>query len=204
MWKKFSDLFQLASIGILLLIFTARAAHLLLVRKINPIAVGRGKKGFALVFELIAFSGLIAWMAAVVLRSTALSTCVESRLNPRLFDSTIARGVGMAMVALAMLLFAFAFLSFGNSWRVGFDRQTPGALVTTGIFALSRNPIYVSLNLWFIGVALINGTLLFVVFAVAAAGFLHWQMLREERFCAELYGAPYEDYRAGTARYFIW
>ena len=76
--------------------------------------------------------------------------------------------------------------------------------MTTGIFALSRNPIYVSLNLWFIGVALINGTLLFVVFAVAAAGLLHWQMLREERFCVELYGAPYEDYRAGTARYFIW
>jgi len=122
MWKKFSDLFQLASIGIFLLIFTARAAHLLLVRKINPIAVGRGKKGFALVFELIAFSGLIAWMAALVLRTTALSTIVESRLNPPLFDSTIARGVGMAMVALAMLLFAFAFLSFGNSWRVGFDR----------------------------------------------------------------------------------
>ena len=122
MWERFSDLFQLASIGVFLLIFTARAAHLLLVRKINPIAVGRGKKGFALVFELIAFSGLIAWMAALVLRTTALSTIVESRLNPPLFDSTIARGVGMAMVALAMLLFAFAFLSFGNSWRVGFDR----------------------------------------------------------------------------------
>lgn len=200
---KFADLFQLASIGTFLLIFAARAAHLLLVRKINPIAIGRGKKGFALVFELVAFAGLIVWMVGIILHVTRAYK-LAGLWDLQLFDSNPARAAGVVMVASAMLLFALAFLSFGNSWRVGFDRQTPGALVTGGVFAFSRNPIYVSMNLWFIGVALINGTLFFVAFAVLAAAALHWQMLREERFCTELYGAPYAEYRARTARYFIW
>lgn len=201
---KSSDIFQIASIGTFFVIFALRALHLRLVRRINPIAVGRGKKGFALVFELVAFAGLVVWMIAVVLTASHAGFVDVNRLNLQLFESDIARAAGIAVVALSMVVFALAFLSFGNSWRVGLDRQTPGALVTTGIFAVSRNPIYVAMDLWFIGIALMNGTLFFVVFAVLAAAALHWQMLREERFCAELYGEPYVDYRARIARYFIW
>src|SRR5262245_57361655 len=199
------DVFQIASIGALLLIFAARALHLLLVRKINPIAIGRGKKGLALVFELGAFAGLITWMAAVVIHATHQPVAgYDAGLYWRLFDSPVARALGVTLVVLAMLLFALAFLSFGDSWRVGLDKQTPGPLVTRGVFALSRNPIYVSMDLWFIGIALINGTLFFVIFAALAAAALHYQMLREERFCTELYGEPYKAYRASTARYVIW
>jgi protein-S-isoprenylcysteine O-methyltransferase Ste14 len=202
---KVVDLFQLASVGVFLLIFAARAFHLLLARKINPIAIGRGEKGPALVFELSAFAGLIIWLIAVVARATHASLEAFPKVfDVQFIDSSIARAIGAVLVGFAMLLFALAFLSFGNSWRVGFDKETPGKLVTSGVFAFSRNPIYVSIDLWFIGIALINGTVFFLIFALVAAVALHWQMLREEKFCAELYGEPYQSYRAQTARYFIW
>jgi protein-S-isoprenylcysteine O-methyltransferase Ste14 len=38
-------------------------------------------------------------------------------------------------------------MSFGTSFRVGIDVEHPDKLVTTGIFAVSRNPIYVGLPL---------------------------------------------------------
>src|SRR5256714_7333435 len=202
---SFFDVFQLASVVVFLSVFIMRAAHLIISQKINPIAIGRGKKGFSRAFELIAVGGLIVWIVEIVLRA------VHSTFDifPALFDlqvieSRIARSVGVLLVALALVMFALAFLSFGNSWRVGMDTQTPGALVTRGTFAFTRNPIFVSLDLWFIGIFLINGTLGFLVFALAAVIVLHWQMLREEKFLSELYGDAYREYFSRTARYFIW
>jgi len=112
--------------------------------------------------------------------------------------------LGVTLVTLGLVIFIFAFVSFGDSWRVGIDVRSPGALVTTGIFAASRNPIYVFLDLWFFGIFLINGTLIFLLFAVAAVALLHWQIRREEDFLLRLYGQPYQDYRAKTGRYVTW
>src|SRR5436853_1302710 len=49
------------------------------------------------------------------------------------------QAAGAAMVVAGILIFAVALVSFGDSWRVGIDSQTAGKLITTGIFAYSRN-----------------------------------------------------------------
>ena len=202
---SFFDVFQLSSVLAFLSVFVIRAAHLFFTQEINPIAIGRGKKGFSFIFELIAAGGLIVWISAIVLRAIHSTFHVfPAGLDVRVFESGIARSIGVLLVAFAIVIFALAFLSFGNSWRVGMDTQTPGALVTRGTFALTRNPIFVSLDLWFIGVFLINETFGFLVFALAAVIVLHSQMLREEKFLLGLYGEPYREYTARTARYFIW
>lgn len=200
---NFWDWFQIASLILFLLILTAKAVFLRTKAGVNPIAIGRGKKGFQLVFEIYAFLGLAVWMIEIMLR--ALKTpfrVLPSWIDVQLIDSPAAKVAGMLLVLLGFTIFTWAFYSFGNSWRVGFDTKTPGALVTSGIFALSRNPIYLFLDLWFVGVFLINGTLVFLVFALLALAHLHYQILREEKFLDELYGQPYQDYRSRTARYF--
>ncbi len=202
---NFLDFFQLSSVAVFLVIVVLRASHLRLTKQINPIAIGRGKKGFSLAFELIAFAALLIWMLEVVLHALhSTFHAFPAVLEWQLFASVTARGIGVALVTAALVLFALAFLSFGSSWRVGLDTQTPGALVTSGTFALTRNPIFVALNLWFSGIFLINGSLGFLIFALLAAIAMHWQILREEKFLTGLYGQPYRDYRARTARYFIW
>ena len=202
---SFFDVFQLLSVVVVLSIFVIRAAHLFIAQKINPIAVGRGKRGFSLVFELIAAGGLVVWISAIVLHAIhSKFGILPAVFDARVIESSIARSVGALLLASALVMFAMAFLSFGNSWRVGMDTQTPGALVTRGTFAFTRNPIFVSLDLWFIGIFLINGTLGFLIFAIAAVIALHWQLLREEKFMTQLYGESYREYSARTARYLIW
>lgn len=88
-------------------------------------------------------------------------------------------------------------------WRIGFERTTPGELVTTGIFTFSRNPIYPFLDLWFVGVFWIYGRLSFLIFAVLAIVHEHFQILREEKFLVGLYGKEYQDYRLQTSRYLL-
>lgn len=202
---NFFDKFQVACVAVFLLIVFVRAAHLRFGRNINPIVIGGGKRGLPLAVELIAFAGLVAWIIEVLLRALhAGSHVFPPSLDAQLIDSLPAKVIGVASVTSGLVLFALAFVSFGDSWRVGFDVKTPGALVTTGIFAVTRNPIYLFLDLWFAGTFLINGTLVFLIFAVAAVAAQHWQILQEEKFLLNLYGRPYRDYCAKTARYVVW
>lgn len=196
------DYFQITAAIAFLLILVGRALHMLLNRKINPIVIGGGKKGFRRAVELISFSGLAVWLVETFLY--ALHS--EVRLFPwpldsQLIDAEPARIAGVVLITLGLTIFVCAFVSFGDSWRVGFDVKTPGALVTTGIFAFTRNPIYVFLDLWFLGTFLINGRLIFLIFALLAFAVIHWQILQEETFLRNLYGQDYQDYLHKTGRY---
>ena len=201
----FFDYFLVVSVAVPLLILAGKAAYLRLSKSINPIALGGGKRGLPLAAELIAFAGLSIWVIEVLLFAFHSGFHLfPSPLRAQLIDSLPARVVGVVLVTLGLILFALAFISFGDSWRVGVDMKTPGALVTKGIFAVSRNPIYVFLDIWFIGVFLINGTMIFLIFAVLAVAVLHWQILQEETFLLKLYGEPYQNYCARTGRYVVW
>ncbi|MCM3870501.1 MAG: isoprenylcysteine carboxylmethyltransferase family protein [Pyrinomonadaceae bacterium] len=199
----FFDYFQIASLLLFLFVLVAKALYLRSTANINPIVIGRGKRGLRFLFELYAFAGLAVWVTELVLYSLHTGFRIfPAPLHTVLIGSTIAKLAGVITVTCGLVVFILAFVSFGDSWRVGFDVKTPGKLVTTGIFAFTRNPIYVFVSLWFIGIFLINGTLIFLIFAVLAIAHLHYQIRQEEKFCAELYGQAYEDYCARTGRYF--
>jgi protein-S-isoprenylcysteine O-methyltransferase Ste14 len=176
--------------------------YLRMYRNINAIAIGQGKQGLTLALELIAFAGLVVYVAEIFTYALhAGFRIVPSILHQPFVDTLAVNIAGVCLIVMGFVFFILAFVSFGDSWRVGVDVKRPGALVTSGIFAYSRNPIYVFLALWFFGSFLINGTLIFLIFAVLATALLHWQTLQEERFLLKLYGKPYQDYLARTARY---
>ena len=202
---SFFDYFQVTSIAIFLLIIVIRAVYMNVSRNINPIVIGSGKKGFALAFELLSFAGLAVWMIEVLLYAFHIEFRIfPAALEMRLIDSPAARVIGVVLISLGLSVFVMAFVSFGDSWRVGFDMKKPGELVTNGIFAFTRNPIYLLIDLWFFGMFLINGTLIFLIFAVLAAVGVHWQIRQEEAFLTNLYGQPYRDYCTRTRRYIGW
>jgi len=201
--SDFFDYFQITSLVLFLLVLVGRALFLRFTANINPIAIGRGKRGFRFLFELYAFFGLAVWIVEILSYSLHSSfRILPASLHMLLLGSTTAKIAGVILVSFGLVIFILAFVSFGDSWRVGFDVKTPGKLVTTGIFAFTRNPIYVFLILWFIGTFLINGTLIFLIFALLAIVHLHYQIRQEEKFCANLYGQPFRDYCARTGRYF--
>ncbi len=203
MMRNFFDYFQIASVIAFLSIVFGRALYLRVSRNIQAIAIGGGKTGLMLAVELISFAGLVAWMTEIILYALHCEFHIfPAPLDAVLIYSNVAKMIGVALVSFGLIVFVLAFVSFGDSWRVGFDTTTPGALVTTGLFAITRNPIYVFLIFWFLGIFLINGRLIFLIFFALAFAAIHWQILKEERFCANLYGQPYQDYCERTGRYF--
>jgi len=199
---NFFDYFQIASAVTFFLIIAARTIYMRTARHINPIVIGRGKRGLVRAAELIWFVGLFVWIVEMFLYATHSSFHIfPAPLHMPLVTSELVKLIGISLVAVGLIVFLLAFVSFGDSWRVGFDTKTPGELVTTGIFAFSRNPIYVFLDLWFLGIFLINGTLLFLVFAILAFAVVHWQIRQEEVYLSKLYGQPYHEYLSRTKRY---
>jgi len=203
--SKLFDYFQIAGLVFFLLVFVGRTLYLRFSKNINPITLSVGKKGFQRFIEVSFFVGLTVWIIEVLLYSLHFEFRIfPSPLDMQLINSTPAKLIGVSLVAFSFVIFVLALVSFGKSWRVGIDEKTPGELVTTGIFAVSRNPIFVFLDLYFIGTFLINGTLIFLIFAVLVAVGLHYQILQEEKALARIYGQAYQDYCARTDRYFTW
>ena len=120
----------------------------------------------------------------------------------RPFWSSITPGwAGLVLCIAAVTGFALALASFGDSFRVGIDDSKPDKLVTGGMFAVSRNPIYVCFLLFFIGLFLIHRNIVIAVAVLLFAMAIHRQVKREETFLASYYGADYEAYCKKVRRY---
>src|ERR1700753_851013 len=61
----------------------------------------------------------------------------------KLFQSTVIAWIGVGLCFIGLMVLFASLASFGRSFRVGIDVDPPDKLVTTGIFAVSRTPIYV-------------------------------------------------------------
>ena len=120
----------------------------------------------------------------------------------KLFWETLIPGwVGLALCAVAIVGIAVSLASFGDSVRVGIDEQKPDKLITDGMFAISRNPIYVSFNTFFVGQFLIHRNIIIAVSGVGFMLLIHRQILREEKFLKSHYSVEYEEYCRKVKRY---
>ena len=200
----FFNYFQIASIVIVLCIVASKVAYSWAATGVIPIAILRGQ-GKWLILEFLSSLSVILWVMEVLLRALPPHRSLfPVTVKIGLLHTRLANYVGVMLVVFGMIPFLLAYINFGNSWRIGIDRKTPGTLVTGGIFAVTRNPIYVACILFFFGVLLINGTWFFLIFALLAVVAIHFQILREEEFLKKHYGVSYAEYSARTARYLIW
>ena len=119
----------------------------------------------------------------------------------QLFHLHIVCWLGTLLCFTGLLLFLLSLISFGSSFRVGIDPNHPDKLVTTGVFAFSRNPIYVAFGLVLLGQFLLFANWILLVYLVAGVWLFHRQVLREEAFLKRHYGPEYLTYTARVRRY---
>jgi len=118
------------------------------------------------------------------------------------FHSEILSWVGVFFCLAGLLLLLWSLVSFGQSFRVGIDTEHPDKLITNGVFAFSRNPIYVAFALILLGQFLIFPNWILLVYLGAGIWLFHRQVLREEEYLKQHYGKEYLEYRNRVRRYF--
>jgi protein-S-isoprenylcysteine O-methyltransferase Ste14 len=198
---RFFDWFQLAAVACLLCLGLVRFV-MLYARGVRVVVVDWQRTVTQMLCDLLLTTSLLLLLYHIVAYSWPLpDSFVVPSLGAELIDSTAARALGAILITAGLVIYGLALRAFGNSWRIGFDHESPGALVTTGIFAWTRNPIYVALDLLAIGTLLLQGRLIFLVLAAIIVLMLHQLICREERFLSEQYGDAYRDYCAHVGRY---
>ena len=125
-----------------------------------------------------------------------------------------ALGLNMRIVAVpppweaaAAGLFLGGFIVLGLAYRGLGDANTTGLpkagtqLRTGGLYAYSRNPLYLGLYLMTAGAVSYCGCAVVLALGAAAVAAHHRIVLAEERFLLGRFGAAYEEYKARVRRY---
>ena len=119
-----------------------------------------------------------------------------------MFDHGPVRWAGAAVAAVGVALTLSAQLSMGDSWRIGVDETERTDLITTGAFALARNPIFTAMLVTAVGLALMVPNLVAMVGLAALVVALEVQVrLVEEPYLRSTHGASYDDYASRVGRF---
>lgn len=165
---------------------------------INPLTFGKEDTAhdyIGLVMKL-----LIGILFVVVLVFSASEKIYSYLLPCWYLESAPVRIAGLVLIHLSLAWILMAQHQMQNSWRIGIDRGHETALVTNGVFAVSRNPVFLGMILSVAGLFLVlpNG----LSFFVAAASYIviQVQIRLEEDFLAQQHGSVYLQYKHKTRR----
>jgi protein-S-isoprenylcysteine O-methyltransferase Ste14 len=113
------------------------------------------------------------------------------------------QAIGWLLFLGGLVLSLVAQAQMGASWRVGIDDR-PTQLVTRGLFALCRNPIFLGMFLTFAGVVLLTPSPWTLTGSVLAVILVSLQVRLEERNLARIHGQAYATYAARVGRFVPW
>ena len=201
----FLDYFQIVVFILYVSLFVGRIIYLRWHNRVGAIAVTIDSNKVRGVLTICLITAITTWFVVMVTGIVSPETqFLPSSLEVRLIDSVHTKLAGMILVILGFIFFTAAWVTLGNYWRVGNREEDDNELITQGIYAISRNPIYLFFILYLTGIFLINGALIFLIFAVLGALNLHYLTLEEETFLSKVHGPSFRDYCAETNRYITW
>ena len=120
----------------------------------------------------------------------------------RWLEQPIIGATGIGLMSVSLLWITIAQHQMSQSWRIGIDETHRTTLVTTGIFAYSRNPVFLGLLFGILGLFLVLPNA--VTFCLLGVSYvvMQLQVRLEEEFLERQHEGPYQAYRNQTRRWF--
>jgi protein-S-isoprenylcysteine O-methyltransferase Ste14 len=108
---------------------------------------------------------------------------------------TAVKVLGAAIAGVSLVMLIVARLQLGASFSVSAQARK---LVTTGLYAKIRNPIYVFGVLIFVGLVMVTEKWALLALIVVLVPMQIVRARKEEQVLAEAFGEEYARYKAGT------
>jgi protein-S-isoprenylcysteine O-methyltransferase Ste14 len=110
--------------------------------------------------------------------------------------------IGIVLIHLSLFWLCIAQYQMRNSWRIGIDQKNDTQLITTGIFSISRNPIFFGMIVSLLGLFLITPNALTFFLVLTSYFIIQIQIRLEEEFLEKKHQADYLNYKLKTKRFF--
>jgi len=110
--------------------------------------------------------------------------------------------VGWPLIVLAIVLMVWALQTFKKTGEDKNVRTATHSIVTSGPFALTRNPMYLAMVILYFGLAIIINTLWpFLFLPIVLIVMYYGVILREEKYLENKFGEEYIDYKKRIRRW---
>ena len=108
--------------------------------------------------------------------------------------------IGLALLFISLVWTVIAQTNMQNSWRIGIDTETKTELVTSGLFAISRNPIFFGMIITLLGAFLATPNALTALLLILGYILIQIQIRLEEEFLTKEHGQKYLKYKQKVRR----
>lgn len=121
---------------------------------------------------------------------------------PRVLPQGISLWMGGALIAISLILALSAIFLFRRARTTILPQRASGALVIVGPYRFTRNPMYLSLSIFYIGAAILFGlTWAFLLFPIVVLLIQTRVIAREEAYLERRFGNDYRQYRETVRRW---
>lgn len=133
-----------------------------------------------------------------------LSIAIQKQIpiSNEFFKQNIAFILGLLFILVGALTLLPAIIKFFKTKNTLITIKPTNTLQTTGIYAISRNPMYLGLLIIYIGIAFLKGnlwTLLLIPLVILIV--TYFVILNEERYLTRAFGNEYLDYKKKVRRW---
>lgn len=142
--------------------------------------------------------------AVIVMGCLIASLYARNVLTLNLGSKTdlVCQLVGAGMVVVGVFVLVLAYGSFARARTTINPREHTTAMVTTGIYAYSRNPIYVGWFLLIAGMGIKHASLAVIfIAALMIVLLLKAVILKEEQYLENRFGEAYLSYKRKVGRW---
>ncbi|WP_348800278.1 methyltransferase family protein [Flavobacterium adhaerens] len=164
----------------------------------NPLVLPKDDSAYGLIglyFKLT----LIA-MFVYVVAYALFPTWHDKFLPITQLDGQAIKYVGLVILFISLVWTVIAQRHMKNSWRIGIDTDTKTELITNGLFAISRNPIFFGMILSLVGLFLTTPNALTALFLILGYVLIQIQIRLEEEFLSKEHGQEYLSYKQKVRR----
>ena len=178
-----------------------------LLALVSPTLLGRRRNGeWPIVFHKKAnpFQATMEAFFGLYLTGVAVYAALYGFLGPNTIGVfTVPKSVhligwGLSLAGLVGTILAQQ--QMGKSWRIGIDDEKT-ELVTHGLFAIVRNPIFSCMFLWVAGMVLVAPSGWSVMGWLGMTSLVSMQVRLEEEHLRSIHGKTYEAYASRVGRF---
>ena len=147
------------------------------------------------------FKALFAAVVAVVVIYAFVPNAYQYLMPIHWFERTWIKLTAIVLLLVSLLWTILAQAQMGNSWRIGIDTENRTELIQTGVFKISRNPIFVGIMVTLLGLFLIIPNVVTLIIVLLGVILIGIQVRLEEEYLTSKHGEKYLEYRRNVRRW---